>query len=76
MDYVLFDLIVKVGMSTKKTLYERVAYTSLDLLGDFGGFNESMMILFGFLMFYYNEMRYHISTSSEFSVAKEVIKTD
>jgi hypothetical protein len=45
-------------MSNKMVSYERRAYTVLDLLGDFGGFNGSIIMIFGFGLSFYVEMMY------------------
>ena len=57
-------------MSAKKFSYERRAYTILDLLGDFGGFNGSLTMIFGFFMSYYAELMYKAITSQEFGISK------
>lgn len=71
-DYTLFEFRLRIRRSNLVTIYERHAYTALDVLGDFGGFNDAMFLIFGFCMFYYNEMRYNVSTSHEFVLGKGI----
>ena len=39
--------------SSKKTYYEREAYTFLELLGDFGGFNDALFLIIGTISSFY-----------------------
>ena len=71
-DYTLFEFRLRIRRSNLLTIYTRHAYTALDVLGDFGGFNDAMFLIFGFFMFYYNEMRYNVSTSHEFVLGKGI----
>ena len=60
-------------MSDKKVSYERRSYTMLDLLGDFGGFNGSLAIIFGFALSYYAELMYQSTTSHEFGIPTDTL---
>ena len=55
--------IFPVGMRT----YERSTYTCLDLLGDFGGFNDGIYLIAGFLMRFYSSKMYQAAVSQDFS---------
>ena len=46
-DYPKFDYLIY--LSSKKTYYDREAYTFLELLGDFGGFNDALFLIIGTL---------------------------
>ena len=41
-------------LSTSKKEYEREAYTILELLGDFGGFNDALLLLVGIISSFYS----------------------
>ena len=41
-------------LSTSKKEYEREAYTILELLGDFGGFNDGLFMLVGLVSSFYS----------------------
>ena len=69
--YKLFGLSLDIQMSDKKVEYERRSYTILDLLGDFGGFNGSLAMIFGFFLSYYSDWMYQATTSHEFSISSE-----
>ena len=51
-DYPTFETLFQ--LSTSKKAYERQAYTILELLGDFGGFNDAMVMLVGLVVSFYN----------------------
>ena len=56
-------------MSPMRRTYERRAYTILDLLGDVGGFNDSILIIVGFFATQYNSMLYTAALYDEARVA-------
>ena len=53
------------GLSTKKTTYEREAYTLFILLGDVGGFNGAIITLPVIIMSTYSARMYEQSIASE-----------
>ena len=52
-------------MGNKKTFYTREAYTFFELLGDFGGFNESLFMIVGFLTSFYGSQMYQAAIAKE-----------
>ena len=51
-DYPTYETLYE--LSTKKKSYEREAYTILELLGDFGGFNDALLMLVGLVTSFYS----------------------
>ena len=51
-DYPTYDTLFE--LSTSKKEYVREAYTFLTLLGDFGGFNDALVMLVGILSSFYS----------------------
>ena len=51
-DYPSFEYNFEMG--TRKRSFKREAYTFLELLGDFGGFNDGIVLLPAILMTFYN----------------------
>ena len=64
--YTLFEFECRIELSNKKYSYFRRAYTFLDLLGDFGGFYASVLMILGFFMKYYSETSFKAAISTEF----------
>ena len=58
-DYPYNDL--KFFLGNKKMYYEREAYTFLELLGDFGGFNDALFLIIGTLSSFYASQMYQAS---------------
>ena len=58
-------------MGKDKLLHERKAYTFMQLLGDFGGFNGSIMMISGFLMSFYSSAMFKDSISKEIPVQSD-----
>ena len=67
--YTLFELECIVELGNKKYSYMRRAYTFLDLLGDFGGFNDAVLMILSLFMKYYSESVYKTAISHEFKTA-------
>ena len=55
-------------MNTCKVTQSRKAYTFFDLISDFGGFNEAMLLVFGTLMGLYSSHAYKVETTKNFKV--------
>lgn len=68
-DYKLFKLRYLISMSHKQFHTERYNYAFLHLLGDFGGFQQSLSIIFGSIMYYYSRFMYNSGISTEVDVA-------
>ena len=64
--YNLFEFECLIELSNKKYSYFRRAYTFLDLLGDFGGFNDAVLMILGVFMKYYSETLFKAAISTEF----------
>lgn len=54
-------------LTPDKNFYERTAYTLLDVLGDFGGFNDAIVFLISSVMGIYSAKMYAAQISSELS---------
>ena len=52
-------------LSTNKVVQERQAYTFMELLGDFGGFNDALFFIIGALMSLYSSRMYLASIATE-----------
>ena len=50
-DFPMYDY--RILASSKKTYYDREAYTFLELLGDFGGFNDALFLIIGTISSFY-----------------------
>ena len=61
------NLRIDINLSIDKNLYSRTAYTLLDLLGDFGGFTDAIIFIFGTVMSFYSASMYEASIASEFT---------
>ena len=57
-------------MNNKKKIYERKAYTLMNLLGDFGGFNDAIIFLVGSVLAFYASSMFAASISSEIPVIR------
>ena len=51
-------------LSDKKTTIKRKAYSMLNLLGDFGGFNDAMFFIFGTLLTAYSAKMFESSLAT------------
>ena len=69
--YLLFELECHIELSNKKYSYNRRAYTILDLLGDFGGFNDAILMICGVFMKYYSKTLFKATISQEFDQAAD-----
>lgn len=58
------DIIIT--MANKITHYERKVYSILDVISDVGGFNQIVIMLFGFLFKMYSNKLYEFESVSEF----------
>ena len=58
---------MKFSLTTEKNFYERTAYTLLDVLGDFGGFNDAIVFLISSVMGIYSAKMYAAQISAELS---------
>ena len=52
-------------MSEKKNYYERKAYTFMDLLGEFGGYNGSLLMICSFFVSFYSAKMYSSSVANQ-----------
>ena len=52
-------------MNENKNFYERKAYTFMDFLGDFGGYNGSLLMICGFFISFYSTRMYSSSVSNQ-----------
>ena len=57
-------------LSSNKTYSRRKAYTILNLLSDFGGFNDALFFILGILSTSYAARMYKASISQELSYSK------
>lgn len=62
-DYPTFEATFK--LNTRKRYYERNAYTFLELLGDFGGFNDALFMLVGLVSSFYGAQMYQAAVAQE-----------
>ena len=65
-NYALFGFTILLELSKTMTSYERSPYTCLDLMGDFGGFNDGLYLVAGFLMSYYSSRMFQAAISQDF----------
>ena len=49
---------MKISLTNEKNFYERTAYTLLDALGDFGGFNDAIVFFVSLFMSFYSAKMY------------------
>ena len=56
-----------IKLTNKKNYFERKAYTLLDILGDFGGFNDAIVFLVSSVMGIYSAKMYAAQISAELS---------
>ena len=63
MDYPNYEQLFHLG--ARKTYYTRQAYTILDLLGDFGGFNEALYLFAGLLTSFYGSQMLQAAIARE-----------
>ena len=66
-NYALFGISILLELSKTMITYERSPYTCLDLLGDFGGFNDGIYLVVGLLMSYYSSRMYQEANSQDLS---------
>ena len=52
-------------MTNSKVIHSRQAYTLFDLLGDFGGFNGSVVMIIGFVITAYSARMYQDQIARE-----------
>ena len=69
--YNLFKLNILISMSHVQYHTSIKGYTFIDLLGDFGGFQNSISLIFGSLMWYYSRVMYQSDKCNQFDVAVE-----
>ena len=69
--YTLFDLECRFTLQNRKYTYFRRAYTFLDLLGDFGGLNDAIVMIVSFFMKYYSETRFKATISQEYNAGAD-----
>ena len=62
-DYPTFETLFELG--TRKKYYKRQAYTILELLGDFGGFNDALFMLIGLVSSFYGAQMYQAAIAQE-----------
>ena len=62
-DYPTYEF--KFVMGNKKAYYTREAYTFFELLGDFGGFNDSILMIVGLLTSFYGSQMYQAAIAKE-----------
>ena len=55
------------GLGPNKTYRIRKAYNFFDVLGDFGGFNESLFLIIGYASLLYSSKIYKASIAEELS---------
>ena len=55
------------GLGPNKTLSTRKSYNFMDVLGDFGGFNESLFLIIGSLSLFYSSRLFKASVAQELS---------
>ena len=56
---------IEIVLSNKKRFIKRQAYTFMDLLGDFGGFNDALFFFGGILLVSYSSKIYMASIAAE-----------
>ena len=52
------DFEVTIMLSSKKFIHERKSQTILSIIGDVGGFNDAILLLFGPLILLYSSKRF------------------
>ena len=65
-----------IGLSENKRVESRQAYSFLDLLGDFGGFNDAIYFLVSLPMGYYSQAMYERQVAGEMKQAKRKRRRD
>ena len=71
-----YDYGLKITLSENKRVESRQAYTVLDLLGDFGGFNDAIYFLVSLPMGYYSQAMYERQVAGELHNVKRKKKRD
>ena len=55
------DFTVEFAMSNNKHIHERKSQTILNIVGDIGGFNDAILLLFGPLILIYSSKSFDLS---------------
>ena len=65
---------IEIKMTDRQVLHSRQAYNVLDLLGDFGGFNGSVFMLFSFVTTAYSSKMYRNQISQEIPIQRKKLR--
>ena len=65
---VLPKISLKFEMSANKSVYSREAYTLLNLLGDFGGFADALLLIIGGLTSLYSAKMFSAAIATELPI--------
>ena len=59
------NISLEIRMGDSKSVYKREAYTLLDLLGDFGGFTDAILLIIRFITSFYSARMFNAAIATE-----------